>query len=37
MQLSFSDPEFSDPKYTMEECKDRDATYAAPCTLKLNS
>ena len=34
MQLSFSDPEFSDPKYTMEECKDRDATYAAPLYVK---
>ena len=34
MQLSFSDPEFADPKYTVEECKDRDATYAAPLYVK---
>ncbi|WP_326502898.1 DNA-directed RNA polymerase subunit beta [Rothia nasimurium] len=34
MSLSFSDPEFADPKYTMEECKDRDATYAAPLYVK---
>ncbi|NKX53546.1 DNA-directed RNA polymerase subunit beta [Arthrobacter mobilis] len=34
MSLSFSDPEFADPKYTMAECKDRDATYAAPLYVK---
>lgn len=34
MSLSFSDPEFADPKYSMEECKDRDATYAAPLYVK---
>ncbi|MFW0110982.1 DNA-directed RNA polymerase subunit beta [Rothia sp. CCM 9417] len=34
MSLSFSDPEFADPKYTMEECKDRDATYSAPLYVK---
>lgn len=34
MSLSFSEPEFADPKYTMEECKDRDATYAAPLYVK---
>ena len=34
MSLSFSDPEFADPKYTMGECKDRDATYAAPLYVK---
>ncbi|CAH0191754.1 DNA-directed RNA polymerase subunit beta [Arthrobacter sp. Bi83] len=34
MSLSFSDPEFADPKYTMAECKDRDATYSAPLYVK---
>ncbi|MDO4252450.1 MAG: DNA-directed RNA polymerase subunit beta [Rothia sp. (in: high G+C Gram-positive bacteria)] len=34
MSLSFSEPEFADPKYSMEECKDRDATYAAPLYVK---
>ncbi|WP_346843486.1 DNA-directed RNA polymerase subunit beta [uncultured Rothia sp.] len=34
MSLSFSEPEFADPKYTMDECKDRDATYAAPLYVK---
>uniref|UniRef100_UPI00142405EA DNA-directed RNA polymerase subunit beta n=1 Tax=Arthrobacter sedimenti TaxID=2694931 RepID=UPI00142405EA len=32
--LSFSEPEFADPKYTMAECKDRDATYSAPLYVK---
>ena len=30
MSLSFRDHRFEEPKYTIEECKDRDATYAAP-------
>ncbi|MFP5415412.1 MAG: DNA-directed RNA polymerase subunit beta, partial [Actinomycetes bacterium] len=30
MSLSFRDHRFEDPKYTVEECKDRDVTYAAP-------
>ncbi|RLZ04235.1 DNA-directed RNA polymerase subunit beta [Kocuria tytonicola] len=34
MSLSFSEPEFYDPKYTMDECKDRDATYSAPLYVK---
>ncbi|OMH34923.1 DNA-directed RNA polymerase subunit beta [Tersicoccus sp. Bi-70] len=34
MSLSFSEPEFADPKYTMAECKERDATYAAPLYVK---
>ncbi|WP_404286247.1 DNA-directed RNA polymerase subunit beta [Glutamicibacter arilaitensis] len=34
MSLSFSDPEFADPKYSIAECKDRDATYAAPLYVK---
>ena len=34
MSLSFSEPEFADPKYTLAECKDRDATYSAPLYVK---
>ena len=34
MSLSFSEPEFADPKYTMAECKDRDATFSAPLYVK---
>ncbi|MCO1339089.1 DNA-directed RNA polymerase subunit beta [Kocuria polaris] len=34
MSLSFSEPEFADPKYTEAECKDRDATYSAPLYVK---
>ena len=30
MSLSFRDHRFEEPKYTIDECKDRDATYAAP-------
>ena len=30
MSLSFRDHRFEDPKYTIEECKDRDATYSKP-------
>ena len=30
MSLSFRDHRFEDPKYTMEQCKDRDATYSKP-------
>ena len=30
MSLSFRDHRFEDPKYSIEECKDRDATYAQP-------
>ena len=34
MSLSFSDPEFADPKYTVDECKDHDITYSAPLYVK---
>ncbi|KAA9395221.1 DNA-directed RNA polymerase subunit beta [Kocuria coralli] len=34
MSLSFTEPEFYDPKYTVEECKDRDATFSAPLYVK---
>ncbi|NKQ56383.1 DNA-directed RNA polymerase subunit beta [Amycolatopsis sp. K13G38] len=30
MSLSFSDPRFDEVKYSVEECKDKDMTYAAP-------
>ena len=30
MQLSFTDPELEEPKYTIDECKERGKTYAAP-------
>ena len=30
MSLSFRDYRFENPKYSVEECKDRDATYASP-------
>ena len=30
MSLSFSAPEFYDPKNSIEECKEKDFTYAAP-------
>ena len=30
MQLSFENPVFLDPKYTEEECKDKDFTYSRP-------
>src|SRR5690606_5828438 len=30
MQLSFANPELEEPKYSIEECKERGKTYAAP-------
>ncbi|KRF16742.1 DNA-directed RNA polymerase subunit beta [Nocardioides sp. Soil797] len=30
MSLSFENPEFVDPKYTVDECKEKDFTYSAP-------
>jgi DNA-directed RNA polymerase subunit beta len=30
MSLSFRDHRFEPPKYTVDDCKDRDVTYAAP-------
>ena len=30
MSLSFRDHRFEPPKYTMDECKDKDMTYSAP-------
>ncbi|WP_261624092.1 DNA-directed RNA polymerase subunit beta [Nesterenkonia marinintestina] len=34
MSLSFSEPEFADPKMPVDECKERDTTYAAPLYVK---
>jgi len=34
MSLSFSDPEFADPKMPVAECKERDTTYSAPLYVK---
>jgi len=33
--LEFIDFSFGDPKYDVEECKDRDATYAAPLRVRV--
>ena len=33
MSLSFRDHRFEEPKHTIDECKDRDATYEAPLFL----
>ncbi|MEZ5117356.1 MAG: DNA-directed RNA polymerase subunit beta [Candidatus Nanopelagicales bacterium] len=30
MSLSFSAPEFYEPKYTVEQCREKDFTYSAP-------
>ncbi|MGX5682088.1 DNA-directed RNA polymerase subunit beta [Schumannella luteola] len=30
MQLSFAEPELEEPKYSIDECKERGKTYAAP-------
>lgn len=30
MQLSFTSPELEDPKYSIDDCKERGKTYAAP-------
>ena len=35
LQLEFLTSSFGEPKYSVEECKDRDATYAAPLRLKV--
>jgi len=33
--LEFVDYSLGDPKYTVEECKERDATYSAPLRVKV--
>lgn len=35
LELDFSTSSFGEPKYSVEECKDRDATYAAPLRIKV--
>ena len=35
LELTFADHEFGDPKYSEAECRERDATYAAP--LKVSA
>ena len=37
MMLSFDNPVFVDPKYTEEECKEKDFTYSAPSTSPPSS
>ncbi|MDR1513247.1 MAG: DNA-directed RNA polymerase subunit beta [Propionibacteriaceae bacterium] len=34
MSLSFREPRFEEPKYTVSECQDRDVTYSAPLYVK---
>ncbi|WBL20563.1 DNA-directed RNA polymerase subunit beta [Citricoccus sp. NR2] len=34
MSLSFAEPEFADAKMPVDECKERDTTYAAPLYVK---
>ncbi|MDR0990043.1 MAG: DNA-directed RNA polymerase subunit beta, partial [Propionibacteriaceae bacterium] len=34
MSLSFREPRFEEPKYTVAECQDRDVTYSAPLYVK---
>ena len=35
LQLDFLTSCFGEPKYSVEECKDRDATFAAPLRIKV--
>ena len=35
LQLDFLTSSFGEPKYSVEECKDRDSTYAAPLRIKV--
>ena len=35
LQLDFLTSSFGEPKYSVEECKDRDATFAAPLRIKV--
>ena len=37
MSLSFRDHRFEPPKNSVEECKDRDVTYAARCSSPPSS
>ena len=35
LKLFFKDPVLGKPKYTLEECKERDSTYSAPIRVKV--
>ena len=35
LKLFFKDPVLGKPKYSLEECKERDSTYAAPIRVKV--
>ena len=35
LKLFFKDPVIGKPKYTLEECKERDGTYSAPIRVKV--
>ena len=35
LELFFGEPTFGECKYTLEECKRRDGTYAAPVRVKV--
>ncbi len=35
LKLFFKDPVLGNPKYTLEECKERDGTYSAPIRVKV--
>ncbi|MDY6028646.1 MAG: DNA-directed RNA polymerase subunit beta [Acidaminococcaceae bacterium] len=35
LELSFEDFELGKPKYSVEECKERDESYSAPMTVKV--
>lgn len=35
LELEFLTSSFGEPKYSVEECKERDATYAAPLRMKV--
>lgn len=35
LELEFLESSFGEPKYSVEECKERDATYAAPLRMKV--
>ncbi len=35
LKLFFKDPVLGSPKYTLEECKERDGTYSAPIRVKV--
>ena len=34
MCVEFGDHKFGDPKYTVDECKEKDVSFRRPCSLK---